>query len=77
MNNSMASWIDLERAKDINKLLDKANEVVLAVTKKWDLPLKESETKRLIIKRKHKRKEPDYVKWLDIILDETLTFDLY
>ena len=47
------------------------------VAEEWDLPLEPEKTERIVFrrKRKGKRKDAKWVKWLGIIVDEDLLFD--
>ena len=76
VDDIMASLMDWGGTRDTTRMLDKANGIVTEVVAKWELPLEESKTERLILKNKRKRRKPNYVKWLEMILDETLSFDL-
>ena len=61
----------------MGRLLTQTNSMILEVAAYWELPLEQAKTERLVLKRKRNRGKPDYVKWLGIILDETLSFDFH
>ena len=71
----MASLMDWDGRRDMGRVLTQANSVITEVAIRWELPLEEAKTEKLVLKKKRKRGKPDYVKWLGVILDETLTFD--
>ena len=77
VDDIMASLMDWEGTRDIGWLVEKANKIVTEVAGKWRLPLEESKTESLILRRKRKRGGICYVKWLGIILDDTLQFDVH
>src|SRR4029077_3195003 len=61
-------------------LLARASTVVKEVAEEFGLPLEDSKEEKLILKRRNQRrggKKKKWVKWLGIILDEDLEFDVY
>ena len=77
VDDIMASLMDWDGTRDINLTVKKAMKIVEEVANKWNLPLETSKTESLILKRKRKRGRICYIKWLGIILDDTLHFDVH
>ena len=77
VDDIMASLMDWDGRHDMRRLLTQANSVIFEMVAYWELLLEQSKTERLVLKRKTKRGKPDYVKWLGIILDDTLTFNFH
>ena len=57
-------------------LLKRINEVVNRVAKENHLPLEESKHEMLVLRKKRRQKNKDvkWVKWIEIIMDESLSF---
>ena len=77
VDDIMASLMDWDGRRDMSRVLTHANSIITEVATRWELPLEQAKTEKLVLKKKRKRGKPDYVKWLGVILDETLTFDLH
>ena len=77
VDDIIASFIDWDGTRDMKAVLEKSKYIVAEVAYSWDLPLEKSKTETLVLKRKRRRRATNYVRWLGIILDETLTFDIY
>ena len=77
VDDIMTSLMDWDNRRDMSQVLETANMVIMKMAAKWNLPLEEAQTEKLVLRRKRKGGKPDYVKWLGIILDETLSFDLH
>ena len=77
VDNIIASLIDWYRIRNAEKILEKANTIVVEVAMDCELSFKESKTERLVLKMKSKTKKANYIKWLRMILNNTLSFDLY
>ena len=63
----------------MDQVMDQVHRIVNEVAEEWDLPLEPEKTERIVFrkKRKGKRKDAKWVKWLGIIVDEDLLFDHY
>ena len=72
VDDIMASLMDWDGTRDMNLMIKKTKKIVEEVADKWNLPLETSKTESLVLKRKRKRGGICYVKWLEIILDDTL-----
>ena len=61
----------------MDQVIDQVDRIVNETAEEWDLPLERGKTERIIFrkKRKEKRKDAKWVKWLGIIVDEDLLFD--
>ena len=77
VHDIMASLIDWDGTRDAKQMVEKAKKIVEEVADKWNLLLETSKTETLILKKKRKRGGICYVKWLGIILDNTLQFDVH
>ena len=68
---------DWEGVKDMNRVGDKAADVIEGVAKKWGLPLEQNKKEILVLRhsRRRKRREEEYARWLGVICDEILSFD--
>jgi len=66
----------MARGIKMNEVLDEADKIVNRIAAENHLPLEDSKHERLILKKKRRRKNKDvkWVKWLGIIMDESLTF---
>jgi len=60
----------------MNRILKEADVIVNKIAAENHLPLKESKHECLVLKKNRKKKNKDVknVKWLGIIMDESLTF---
>jgi len=60
----------------MDEVLDEADKIVNRIAAEHNLPLEDSKHERLILKKKRRRKNKDvkWVKWLEIIVDKSLTF---
>jgi len=60
----------------MDKVLDEANKIVNRIAAENHLPLEDSKHERLVLKKKRRKKNKDvkWVKWLGIIMNESLTF---
>jgi len=60
----------------MDEVLDEADKIVNRIAAENHLPLEDSKHERLILQKKRRRKNKDvkWVKWLGIIIDESLTF---
>jgi len=60
----------------MDEVLDEADKIVNRIAAENHLPLEDSKHERLILQKKRRRKNKDvkWVKWLGIIMDESLTF---
>ena len=77
VDDIMASLMDWEGTRDMSRLIEKIKGIVEEIPSKWNLSLETSKTESLILKRRRKRGGICYVKWLGIILDDTLQFDIH
>lgn len=71
-----------EDGEAIGALMGRANQVLKEVALEKGLPLEDSKEEKLILRRggrkkKSKNKEIEKVKWLGVILDEDLEFDIH
>jgi len=59
----------------MDEVLDEADKLVNRIATENYLPLKDSKYERLVLQKKKRRKNKDlkWVKWLGIIMDESLT----
>ena len=64
----------------MKRLLIKVDEAVKSTADSWSLPFEPSKTEWLTLRRKGEeldRKNKKYMKWLGVILEEFLQFDLH
>ena len=66
----------------IGELLARADRVLKEVALEWSLPLEDSKEEKLIFrkrgrKKRKRNKEIKRVKWLGVIFDEDLKFDIH
>lgn len=72
-----------EQEEDDNmaeELMERANRALKEVAEERGLPLEEAKEERLILetgRKQNRRKERKWVKWLGIILDDQLEFDIH
>jgi len=66
----------MARGIKMDEVLDETDKIVNRIAAENHLPLEDSKHERLILKKKRRRKNKDvkWVKWLGIIMDESLTF---
>jgi len=66
----------MARGIKMDEVLDEADKIVNRIAAENRLPLEDSKHERLILQKKRRRKNKDvkWVKWLGIIMDESLTF---
>ena len=59
----------------LDEVLDEADKIVNRIAAENHLPLEDSKHERLVLQKKRRRKNKDvkWVKWLGIIMDESLT----
>jgi len=61
----------------MDKVLDEVDKIVNRIAVENHFPLEDSKHEWLVLKKKSRKKNKDvkWVKWLGIILDESLTFN--
>jgi len=66
----------MARGIKIDEVRDEADRIVNRIAAENHLPLEDSKHERLVLQKKRRRKNKDvkWVKWLGIIMDESLTF---
>jgi len=66
----------MARGIKMDEVLDEADKIVNKIAAENHLPLEDSKHERLVLqkKRRRKNKKVKWVKWLGIIMDESLTF---
>ena len=82
MDDILVCILDKDKKGDIKAKLDQANKIVNQIAAKWTLPLEKDKHETIVFNpggagsgKRKKRVEVERVKWLGIILDETLEFD--
>jgi len=60
----------------MDEVLDEVDKIVIRIAAENHLPLEDSKHERLVLQKKRRKKNNDmkWVKWLGIIMDESLTF---
>jgi len=66
----------MARGIKMDEVLDEANKIVNRIAAENHLPLEDSKHERLVLQKKSRKKNKDvkWMKWLGIIMDESLTF---
>jgi len=70
-------WDEIEaKTVDMDLLLTVVYVIINRVANKYNLPLEKSKHERLVLRKKRRRKnsEVKMIKWLGIIMDESLIF---
>ena len=74
--------LDPDGIENIKELLEGVDKMVVEIAKNWNLPLEKEKHEKIVFNskgvgsgRRKKRSEVEKVKWLGIIVDETLDFD--
>ena len=77
VDDILATVTDKRGRRNMDQVMDQVDRIVNEVVEEWDLPLEPEKTERIIFrkKRKGKRKDTKWVKWLGIIVDKDLLFD--
>ena len=82
VDDIMACVLDREGVENIKEVLKEVDKVVGLVAAKWDLPLEKEKHEEIVFNqgglgsgKKKKRSEVEKVKWLEIIVDDTLDFN--
>ena len=82
VDDIMACVLDNDVVENIKKVLKQVDKVVGAVATKWDLPLEKEKHEEVVFnkggvgsRKRQRRSEVEKVKWLGIIVDDTLDFD--
>ena len=78
----MACVLDNDVVENMKEVLKEVDKVVGTVAAKWDLPLEKEMHEEIVFnqsgvgsEKKKRRSEVEKVKWLGIIVDNTLDFD--
>ena len=84
VDDIMACVLDREGVENVKEVLKEVDKGVGLVAAKWDLPLEKEKHEEIVFNqgglgsgKKKKRSEVEKVKWLGIIVDDTLDFDHY
>ena len=84
VDNIMVCVLDQDGVENIKEVLDGVDRMVREIANKWNLPLEKEKHEKIVFNpkgvgsgRRKKRSEVEKVKWLGIIVDETLDFDHY
>ena len=82
VDDIMACILDREGVENMKGVLKEVDKVVGLVAAKWDLQLEKEKHEKIVFNqggvgsgKKKKRSEVEKVKWLGIIVDDTLDFD--
>ena len=82
VDDIMACVLDREGVENMKEVLKEVDKVVGLVAAKWDLPFEKEKHEEIVFNQggvgsgnKKKRAEVEKVKWLGIIVDDTLDFD--
>ena len=77
VDDMLASIMDRKGRRNMDQVIDQVDGIVSEVAEEWDLPQELEKTERIVFrkKRKGKRKDAKWAKWLGIIVDEDLLFD--
>ena len=82
MDDILVYILDKDKKGEMKANLDQANIIVNQIAAKWTLPLEKDNHETIVFTpggtssgKSKKRAEVERVKWLGIILDETLKFD--
>ena len=82
VDNILVCILDKEKKGDMKAKLDQANMIVNQTAAKWTLPLEKDKHETIVFNpggtgsgKRKKRAEVERLKWLGILLDETLEFD--
>ena len=77
VDDIMANTSDPTGRRNMDQVMDRVDGNVNEVAREWNLPLEPDKTERIVFrtKRKGKRKDANWIKWLGIIVDEDLVFD--
>lgn len=69
----------LGMALNMERLLERADEIMNRVAEEKDLPLEDSKHKRLVLRNKRRRAKKDvkWVKWNGIIMDKSRSFKMH
>ena len=78
----MVCVLDPDGIENIKEVLEGVDKIVGEIAKNWNLPLEKEKHEKIVFNpkgvgsgRRKKRSEVEKVKWLGIIVDETLDFD--
>ena len=82
VDDIMACVLDKDGVENMKEVLKEVDKVVGAVAAKWDLPLQKEKHEEIVFNqggvgsgKRKRRSEVEKVKWLGIIVDDTLDFD--
>ena len=82
VDNLMVCVLDQDGIKNIKEVLEGVDKIVGVIAQKWNLLLEKEKHEKIVYnqkgvgsERRKKRSEVEKVKWLGIIVDETLDFD--
>ena len=82
VDDIMACVLDKDGAENMKEVLKVVDRVVGTVAAKWDLPLEKEKHEEIVFNqggvgsgKRKRRSEVEKVKWLGIIVDDTLDFD--
>ena len=82
VDDIMVCVLDPDGIEDIKEVLEGVDKIVRETAKNWNLPLEKKKYEKIVFNpkgvgsgRRKKRSEVEKIKWLSIIVDETLNFD--
>ena len=83
--DDIMAWVqDKDGVENMKEVLKEVDKVVGAVAAKWDLPLEKEKPEEIVFNqggvgsgKRKRRSEVEKVKWLGIIVDDTLDFDYH
>ena len=82
VDDIMVCVLDQDVIENMKDVLEGVDKMVGTIAKKWNLPLEKEKHEKIVFNpkgvgsgRRKKRSEVEKVKWLGIIVDETLDFD--